>query len=158
MSIGNKYRSNWGPADLIESATVALIKNEWKVIGEVVVPADTLIGLGYGGHETQDAAPGRMYVDLRDATDKEIAGQFRIEIMSSNDMPLGGKPVKIDYDLATLRLGKTDRSTRLPLPYDGIMLSKDKKYVFKVKNTAETVQTVSREKSLVEIDLTKQLI
>jgi len=160
LNKNNFYRGNWGPADIIGAATVTLIKGEWKTIGEVVVPADQLIGLGYGGYGTQDAAPGRMYVELMDNTVTPVAitGQFRIEIQSSNDMPLGGRPVLIDYDLATTALGATNRTERLPLPFANVMLSKDKKFVFKVKNNASSAQTLSQANSSVEIDITKQLV
>lgn len=155
---GNFYRGNWGPNDIVSAATVALIKDEWKIIGQIVIPADQLIGLGYGGEGTQEAAPGRLFVDLKDATSAKIVGQFRIEIQSSNDMPLGGRPVLIDYDLATTALGATERGGRLPMPFTNIMLSKDKKFVFKVKNTAAAAQTIDRSKCAVEIDVTKQLV
>lgn len=154
----NAYRGNWGASDLIGADTVALIKNEWKIIGEVVVAADQLIGLGYGGVGTQDAAPGRLFVSLKDADGNAIEGQLRVEIMSSNDMPLGAKPVLIDYDLATTSLGATNRTERLPMAFNNIVLSKDKKFVFKVKNTAAEAQTISRAQSKVEIDVTKQLV
>lgn len=160
VNMNNTYRGNWGPADIIGAATVTLISGEWKTIGEVVVPADQLIGLGYGGEGTQDQAPGRLYVDLKDnsQTPAAITGQFRIEIQSSNDMPLGSRPVLIDYDLATTALGATDRAGRLPMPFTNIFLSKDKKFVFKVKNSASSAQTLSRANSSVEIDITKQLV
>ena len=160
FNVNNAYRGNWGASDLINADTVTLIKDEWKIIGEIVIPADQLVGLGYGGIGTQDAAPGRLYVDLKDnaTTPAPIKGQFRIEIMSSNDMPLGGRPVLIDYDLATTSLGAVNRTERLPMSFSNIVLSKDKKFVFKVKNTAATAQTLSRANSKVEIDVTKQLV
>ena len=154
------YRSNWGPADLIGAATVVLIKDEWKEIGKITVPADQLVGLGYGGIDGQDAAVGRLFVDFQDntGTPVAIAGQFRIMITSSNDLPLGGRPVLIDYDLATTRLGASDRSGRLPLPFTGVLLSKDKVFKFLVKNNFATAQTLSRANSSVEIDVTKQMV
>jgi len=160
LNKNNFYRGNWGPADLISAATVLLLKDEWKNIGSVTVPADQLIGLGYGGLGTQDAAPGRMYVKLMDNTETPVAitGQFRIEIQSSNDLPMGGRPILIDYDLATTALGATNRTERLPLPFNEVMLSKDKKFVFKIKNNFETAQTLSRANSSIEIDITKQLV
>lgn len=161
LNKNNFYRGNWGPTEVISSgATVALIKDEWKIIGQVVVPADQLIGLGYGGNGMQDAAPGRLFVKLMDTTATPVAvtGQFRIEIQSSNDLPLGGRPVLIDYDLATTSLGATNRTERLPLPFNNVMLSKDKKFVFKVKNNAASAQTLSRANSTIEIDVTKQLV
>ena len=156
----NFFLGNWGASDLISAATVSLIKDEWKIVGEQVIPADQLVGLGFGGYATQDAAPGRLYVKFMDNSNTPVAikGQFRIEIQSSNDLPLGGRPVLIDYDLATTALGATNRTERLPLPYNNIMLSKDKKYVFKVKNTADTAQTLSRANSTVELDITRQLV
>ena len=162
MALNKKYfyRGNWGASDIIGAGTVTLIKDEWKTIGEVIVKADQYIGLGYGGVDTQDSAMGRLYVDLKDNSNTPVAieGQFRIEIYSSNDMPLGGKPVLIDYDLATTALGATVRSERLPMMFNNIMLSEDKKFVFKVKNTASSAQTLSRANSKVEIDITKQLV
>lgn len=152
------YRGNWGVNDIIGAASVLLILNEWKEIGKVTVPADQLIGLGYGGVGTQDAAMGRLFVDLQAAGPADIVGQFRIMITSSNDMPLGGRPVLIDYDLATTRLGSTSRSDRLPMPFTEIMLSKDKVFKFLVKNTAAAAQTVTRADSSVEIDITKQMV
>ena len=79
-------------------------------------------------------------------------------ITSSNDLPLGGRPVLIDYDLATTRLGSTNRTERLPLPFTGVLLSKDKVFKFLVKNTASSAQTLSRANSSVEIDVTKQMV
>jgi hypothetical protein len=162
MSINKNalFRGNWGPADLIGAATVTLIKDEWKIIGQVVVPADQLVGLGYGENGMQDASPGRLFVKLMDntGTPVPITGQFRIEIQSSNDMPLGARPVLIDYDLATTALGATNRTERMPLQFNNIMLSKDKKFVFKVKNNAASAQTLSRANSSVEIDVTRQLV
>lgn len=154
------YRGNWGPADIIGSATVALILGEWKEIGKVVVPADQLVGLGYGGIDGQNAATGRLYVKLMDNSQPAVAitGQFRIMITSSNDLPLGQRPVLIDYDLATTALGSTDRAGRLPMPFTGLMLSKDKVFKFLVKNKASAVQTLSLANSAVEIDITKQMV
>lgn len=155
---GNYFRGNWGPSDIISGTTVALVLNEWKTIGSVTVAADQLIGLGYGDAANQDSAAGRLFVKLQDSTPAAIVGQFRIEIQSSNDMPLGSRPVLIDYDLATTAIGATNRSERLPMPFTNIMLSKDKKFVFKVKNTAASVQTITRANCSVEIDITKQLV
>ncbi|MFV0516774.1 MAG: hypothetical protein ACK5MV_05205 [Aminipila sp.] len=158
FDVNRAYRGNWGASDIIGADTVPLIKNEWKIMGQVVIPADQLVGLGFGGIGTQDAAPGRLYVSLKDTEKKPIEGQFRIEIMSSNDVPLGSRPVLIDYDLATTALGAVNRTERLPMPFANIVLSKDKKFVFKVKNTASLAQTLSRANSDVEIDVTKQLV
>ena len=163
MGIVNKnafYRGNWGPSDIIGAATVVLIKNEWKEIGKVTVPADQLIGLGYGDLGAQDSAMGRLFVKLMDnaGTPVAVTGQFRIMITSSNDLPLGSRPVLIDYDLATTSLGATSRADRLPLPFTGIMLSKDKVFKFLVKNNASSAQTLVLANSSVEIDITKQMV
>ena len=154
------YRACWGASDLIGATTVTLVVNEWKEIGSVTVPADQLIGLGYGSQAGQDDAVGRIFVDLVDntGTPVDIEGLFRIMITSSNDLPLGARPVLIEYDLATLRLGETDRAGRLPLPFTGIMLSKDKKFKFLVKNTASSAQTLELADSTAEVDITKQMV
>ena len=160
LNKGAWYRACWGASDVIGAATVTLVKNEWKEIGTVTVPADQLIGLGYGPQSGQDDAVGRIFMDLVDntASPVDIAGLFRIMITSSNDLPLGSRPVLIEYDLNTLRLGASDRAGRLPIPFTGIMLSKDKKFKFLVKNTASSAQTLELADSLVEIDITKQMV
>ena len=161
MGIVNKnafYRGNWGPSDIIGAATVVLIKGEWKEIGKVTVPADQLIGLGFGDGGNQDGASGRLYVDLNAAGPTAITGQFRIMITSSNDLPLGSRPVLIDYDLATTKIGASNRSERLPMPFNGILLSKDKIFKFLVKNNAAAAQTLTLADSKCEIDITKQMV
>jgi hypothetical protein len=44
------------------------------------------------------------------------------------------------------------------MPFTNILLSKDKKFVFKVKNNAAAAQTITRANCHVEIDITKQLV
>ena len=153
------YRGNLKAADIIGAATVALTQNEYTKIGEVVVQADQLIGMGYGSGENQDNASGRIYVDLINnaQTPAAINGKFRIMMQSSQDMPIGSVPVILDVDLDILRSGSGDRSGQIPWHFNDILLSKDKKFVFYVK-CDDASQTLSLANSTVNIDITQQLV
>ena len=59
---------------------------------------------------------------------------MRIMLVSSQDMPIGAKPVYLDVDLAQLTVGETTPSERYVLPFDGTMLTKDKKIQFLIYN------------------------
>lgn len=159
MAKTNFYRGNLKATDIISSATVALVQNEYTKIGEVVVKADQLIGMGFGGGENQDNASGRIYIDLMDngGTPAAINGKFRIMMQSSQDMPIGGVPVILDVDLDILRSGTNNRGGQIPWQFNDILLSKDKKFVFYVKSD-DASKTLSRANSTVNIDITQQLV
>jgi len=154
------YRSNLTVNDVISAATVALSLNEFVKIGQKVVSADELIGMGYGAGENQDNASGRLYADFKDnaGTPVAITGIFRIMMQSSQDLPVGEKPVVIDIDCNVLRFGSTDRGGQIPFPFQNVLLSKDKKFTFYIKNIAGSAQTLSKANSTVYIDITKGLV
>lgn len=157
MANTNFYRGNLRAADVISAATVALTQGEYTKIGEVTVEADQLIGMGYGAGEDQDNAAGRIYVDLKDSTDAAINGKFRIQMMSSQDMPISAKPVILDVDLAVLASGSDSRDAQIPWPFQNIFLSKDKKFVFYVK-CDDASKTLTKANCTVNIDITQQLV
>lgn len=158
MAKTNYYRGNLNAADVIDTATVSLVANQYTKIGEVVVSADELIGMGFGAGGDQDNAAGRIYVALKDGetTPGAISGKFRIMMQSSQDMPIGAKPVVLDVDLDILASGATDRNGQIPFEFQDIFLSKDKKFVFYVKSTAAA--TLTKANCTVNIDVTKQLV
>lgn len=154
----NYFRGNLNKADIIDTDTVSCVADQYTKIGEVVVTADELIAMGFGEGADQDNASGRIYVSLKDgeSTPAALTGKFRIMMMSAQDMPLGPKPVILDLDLDILSLGATDRGTRIPFPFQNIFLSKDKKFCFYVKSTADA--TLTKANCAVSIDVTKQLV
>lgn len=157
---GYLYRGTLNTADVINAATVALVKEQYVDLGKKVVAADELIGMGYGGNNEQGEAQGRIFVELKDNSGTPVAidGMFRIIMTSSQQIPVGEKPVIIDVDLAALKQGGADRTKQIPFPFTNVMLSKDKEFHFQVKNTAASAQTVALANSSVLIDITRQLV
>ena len=154
------YRGSLNELDVIDAATVTLVKGQYITIGEVVVAADERIGLGFSGYDAQDSADGRIYVDLMDnsATPAAIEGKFRIIMMSSQNIPIGEQPVVLDLDITALSQGASDRRAQIAFPFTNVLLSKDKKFVFQVMNTAASAQTVSQANSTILMDCTRQLV
>lgn len=154
------YRSTLNTADIINSSTVALVLGTYTKIGQVVVKADERIGMGYGSADMQDTANGRIYCDFKDnsGTPVAISGMFRIEMESSQDMPIGAQPIVIDVDINTINQGGTNRTQQIAFPFTNILLSKDKKFVFYIKNTAGSAQTLSQANSTCLVDITRQLV
>lgn len=146
---------------ITEGATVSLIPGNFTKIGEYVVKADELVGLGRGQYDALNTAIGRLYADFKDNSNTPVAitnGTFRVMLQSSQDIPIGQKPVYVDVDLSQLVLGQTNPAERFVLPFDGTMLSKDKKFVFYIKNNTTSAVTLSKANSTVEMDITRALI
>lgn len=160
VNVKNVYPATFTEAEVIsKGATVSLTAGEFVAIGEYVVKADELVGMGKGGYDSQQSAIGRLYAALKDNANAAItAGKFRIELMSSQDMPLGTKPIYIDVDLAALSAGASNVSDRFVFPFDGTLLSQDKKFVFKIKNTTAAAITLDKSKSTILMDITRALI
>lgn len=159
VSAKSVYPATFTQQEVIGGATVSLTPNEFVKIGEYVVKADELVGMGKGGYDSQQSAIGRLYALFKDNANADITqGKFRIELMSSQDMPLGGKPIYIDVDLAALKAGATTIADRFVFPFDGTLLSQDKKFVFKIKNTTAGAITLDKSKSTVLMDITRALI
>lgn len=156
----NLYRSTLNTADVINSATVALVKNQYVTIGEYVVKADELVGMGFGEYLAQDQADGRIYADFKDnsGTPAAIEGKFRIIMLSSQNIPVGARPVVIDVDCAALRAGSGSRPGQIPFEFKQVLLSKDKKFAFQILNTKSTAQTLSSANSTVLMDITRALV
>lgn len=161
VSKSQLYPATFDKSLVIGEATKVLTNGEYVVIGEYTVRADELVGMGKGGYDSQQAAIGRLFAKFVDnsAEKKDIVqGKFRIELASSQNIPLGLKPVYLDVDLSSLRSGETSISDRYVFPFEGVLLSKDKKYVFKICNTSGADVTLSQENSTVLMDVTRALV
>ena len=154
------YRDTLNTADVIGSATVALVPGQYVTIGELVVKADELVGMGFGSYKAQDQADGRIYADFKDSSSTPVAiqGKFRIIMLSSQNIPVGASPVILDVDCSALRNGSGSRPGQIPFNFNDILLSKDKKFAFQILNTAANAQTVSKANSTVLMDITRALI
>lgn len=154
------YRDTLNTEDVIGAATVALVPGQYVTVGELVVKADELVGMGYGSFKAQDQADGRIYANFMDnsGTAKPIEGKFRIIMLSSQNIPVGASPVILDVDCAALRAGNGSRPGQIPFNFNDILLSKDKKFCFQIMNTAASAQTVSKANSSVLMDITRALI
>ena len=146
---------------ITEGATVTLVSGVYTKIGEYVVKADELVGMGRGAYSALNDAIGRLFAEFKDnsGTPAQITdAKFRIMLESSQDMPVGDRPVYLDVDLTAIANGKTDPSQRFVLPFDGTLLSKDKKFVFLIKNNTSSAITLSKANSTVAMDVTRALI
>lgn len=138
---------------------VALTPHVFTLIGEYAVKADELVGIGRGQFASLNEAIGRVYAEFVDSeANPIIKGKLRIMLVSSQDIPIGTKPVFLDVDLAQLTVGETTPSERYVLPFDGTLLSKDKKIQFLIMNNTDTAVTLDGEASKVLIDMTRALV
>ena len=137
---------------------VTLLPGQYVPIGEYVVLADELVGIGRGQFGTQNEAIGRLYALFKDTDDKTFEGKFRIMLLSSQEIPIGGKPVYLDVDLAALRTGATLPADRFVLPFDNVMLSKDKKIQFLINVAGDVNVAMSKDKSVVLMDMTRVIV
>jgi hypothetical protein len=145
-------------ANEVIAADVSLTAGQYTLIGEYEVAADELVGLGRGSNGTQGEAIGRLYADFVDNAAADITtGKFRIMLVSSQNIPVGAKPVALDVDLAALRTGATVPSDRYVLPFDGTMLSKDKKFQFFIKNDTSAAITLDASACTVLMDMSRVL-
>jgi hypothetical protein len=139
-------------------ATVSLVAGQYTPIGEYTVKADEAIGLGRGAFASMNEAIGRLYAAFYDSETTPGAinvGKLRIMLLSSQDMPIGSKPVFLDVDLAALTSGASIPADRFVLPFDGTLLTQDKKIQFLIKSP--TAKTLSRANSTVLMDITRAM-
>lgn len=148
----SRFRSAFTKEDLVIDATVLNTGNYQKV-GEYVLKAGEEIELGYG-NGGQESAQGRIFVKLMDttATPVEITGTVRIMALTAQDIPLG---VLFEARTESLNANATDRTKQIPFNIGDFPfgLSEDKKFQLQIKPDA--TKTVSKENSLILIDITK---
>ena len=152
------YHGTLKTDDVISKDTVDLVPGQYTTIGEYVVAADEQVGMGYGNDDTQQNAQGRIFAGLYTEDGTPISGKFRIIQVSSQNIPIGIRPVLLDVDAAALCQGENDRIGQIPFPWNKTLLSHFKKYVFQVLNDTEAVQTVSKAHSNILMDITRKLV
>ena len=155
------YSGTFTENDVFGGATVACPAGQYTLIGKYKVKADELVGLGRGAYATQDAAIGHLFAQFYDNSGTPVqftAGKLRIMTVSSQDIPIGAKPVVVDVDLAQLTTGATVPSDRYALPFNDILLSKDRKIQFFVYNGSSSSVTLAKANSKVLCDITRALV
>ena len=156
---GTLYPGSFTQAEVCSQGDVSLTPGVYDKIGEYRVKADEMVGIGRGAYEALNNAIGRLIANFKDSTGKAITvGKFRIMLVSSQDIPIGSKPVWLDVDLNQLTLGATNPAERYVLPFDGTMLSKDKKFQFFIKNETNAAITLDASESSVLMDVTRCLV
>lgn len=160
--MANLYPGTFTANEVITmGSTVSLVAGVYTKIGEYIVKADEMVGMGKGAFSAQNEAIGRLFASFYDNSGTPVAitaGKFRVMTMSSQDIPIGSRPVLIDVDLPALTTGATTPEQRYIFPFDGLLLSKDKKFVFFIKNTTSSAVTLSKANSTVLMDITRALI
>jgi len=155
------YPGSFTEEDVFGSSTVACPAGQYTLIGEYVVKADEAVGVGRGGYASQDQAIGHIFATFYDNSGTPVQltnGKFRIMFSSSQNIPIGSKPVYLDVDLAALTTGATIPSDRFPLPFENVVLTKDRKIQFFIYNATASSVTLAKANSTVYIDATRALL
>lgn len=156
---GVLYPGSFTQTEVCSQGDVSLTPGVYTKIGEYKVQADEMVGIGRGAYTSLNEATGRLIANFKDSAGKAItAGKFRIMLVSSQDIPIGSKPVWLDVDLNQLTLGSTNPAERYVLPFDGTMLSKDKKFQFFICNGTSAAVTLDASESSVLMDITRALV
>lgn len=156
---GVLYPGSFTEKEVCSEGNVSLTPGVYTKIGEYKVQADELVGIGRGSYSAQNDAVGRIIANFKDSSGNAItSGKFRIMLVSSQDIPIGSKPVWIDVDLNQLTLGATNPTEKYVLPFDGTLLSRDKKYQFFIMNTTNSAVTLNAATSSVLMDITRALV
>lgn len=140
--------------DHVMSGDVAVTTGSFHKIGEYKVEAGEMVSLGYGQNETQEGAPGRIYIDLKDDANAEMNGLLRFAAHSPQ-----GRPLKImaEYRTETLRTDLSNRTLQVPFPSTNFpYLSEDKKLV--VEFLPDASGTVSKANSKIIFDITNAVV
>lgn len=158
-NIGVLYPGSFTQKEVCSEGDVALTPGVYTKIGEYKVQADELVGIGRGSYSAQNDAVGRIIANFKDSSGNAItSGKFRIMLVSSQDIPIGQKPVWIDVDLNQLTLGATNPAEKYVLPFDGTLLSRDKKFQFFIMNTTSSSVTLDASACSVLMDITRALV
>lgn len=157
--VKNTFPASFTAKEVCSKGDVALVPDVFNLIGEYIVKADEYVGIGRGGANQQDNAIGRAFAKFKDTEGNDITdGQLRIMIVSSQDMPYTGRPVYLTVDLVALTTGETIPADRYVLPFENLLVSKDKKIQFLIKNTSGSTVTLDAESSKVLFDMTRALV
>lgn len=135
------------------SGDVAVVNGSFIKIGEYQVKAGELKMLGYGDNESQAAAPGRIYVDMKDTANAAMDGVIRFAVHHPSGQPLR---TLAEYRTEALRTNLSDRTLQIPFPSNNVMVSEDKKIVIEFNPDADG--TVSKTNTKMLMDATEDLV
>jgi hypothetical protein len=149
----NQYRSTLNQAQLIATASTVCTAGTFTQLGEYSVLPGDLIALGYSDLDDQSGAVGRIYVKLQTSAPAEIAGTYRLALMSEADRQLS-----IEFECRTEISDNnlTDRTKQLPFEVSATWLSNFKR--FQLSFNPDTTATVSLANSQVLVDITKEAV
>lgn len=150
---GEVYRSAFIATDLISAATVACTAGQYNKLGEYQVQAGELVGLGFGEQSGQENATGRLYMLLQNATPAAVNGTVRLQAYTPQNRPL---EILAEFRTEAISQNATDRTKQMPLPFNNIFLSEDKKIFLEFN--PDSTQTLTRANCTINMDITRSVV
>jgi len=150
--MGERFRSALTKNELIAVDT-ACSAGIFTKLGEYKVQAGELITIGFGEQSGQEAAQGRIFIDLKVAAGTVIPGTVRLQAYSPQNRPL---VILGEWRQEVLNQGAGDRTKQVPLPEQMYWLSEDKKLFLEFNPDATS--TVAKTQSTVLIDTTEEAV
>jgi hypothetical protein len=150
---GEIYRSAFTSNDLIGAASVACTAGQFNKLGEYQVQAGELVGLGFGDQSGQENAVGRLYMLLQTSAPAAIPGTVRIQAYTPQNRPL---EILAEFRTEAISQNATDRTKQMPLAFNNIFLSEDKK-IFLEFNPDATA-TVAKANTTINMDITRGVV
>lgn len=148
-----QFRSALTQNDLISAATVSCMAGQFTKLGERKIEAGEELSIGYGLHDGQESAQGRIFADLRDnaaTPGAEVNGVFRLQVYTPQNRPM---VILAEYRTETLRTGSGDRTKQVPLAESSYLLTEDKKLVLEFM--PDETATIGKTNSKIIFDTTE---
>lgn len=148
------FRSALTQADLISAATTTVAVGQFNKLGERKIEAGESISIGFGSQSGQEAAQGRIFMDIRDSgvsPGAQIKGTVRLQVYSPQNRPL---VILGEWRTETLASGSGDRTKQVPLPEDIYSITEDKKIVLEFMPDAAA--TVGKTNTIILLDTTEE--
>lgn len=152
--VGNPFPRTLTERDLVSSATVNLVANQWIEVGRFVVDAGTAAQLGHGDTRGLDSAVGRLYMDLQSATGP-VEGLIRLDVETPQQRV---DETVVEYRTERLRAAvggekqPGNLTVQIPFPQQGPLIGENWSFVFRVR--ADEAATLSRSDSEIRVDMT----
>jgi hypothetical protein len=147
------YPSSFTQDEMINAATVSVLKDVPTKLGEYKVQAGEVIGMGYGDSAELHNAVGRIFASLKTDASADVKGKLRFSIYSPQNRPM---QILGEYDLDIINDNETDRTKQRPLPFNKIFITEDKKLVCEL--ISKTDVTVSKANSKMLFDVTQGVV
>lgn len=151
--MGNTFRSALTANDLISAATVVCAAGQYTQLGKRVIQAGELLSLGFGDESGQNAAQGRIFIDLKDSTTSPgvaVNGTVRLSAYTPQMRYLVNLG---EWRTETLRAGTGDRTKQVPLNESMYQLSEDK--ILALEFLPDSAITLGKVNSSILIDTTE---